>query len=254
VKRFASLIAVLAWAVALLAACSPGETKSAPIKIRIGTDATFPPFEMVDYNQRTLTGFDIELMQAIAAKSNLEVEFVNTGFENMLRAIAACQTDGAIAAIPITAEHRQQMLFSDPYFVHAQVVVVKQGNLTLTGWEKLPGQTVGVQRGTPGALEVQKLAGAQVKTYPALDLAFEDLINGQIDAVVADQPQALSYVNIRANNLKLAGAEFAREDYGIAVCAQRPDLAKTINRGLAAVKADGTLDQLTQKWLTGSRY
>jgi len=67
--------------------------------------------------------------------------------------------------------------------------------------------------------------------------------------VVADKLLALSYVTVKPNNLKVAGDEFAAEQYGIAICNQRTDLLKKINDGLANVKADGTLGKLQRKWL-----
>jgi polar amino acid transport system substrate-binding protein len=77
----------------------------------------------------------------------------------------------------------------------------------------------------------------------------QDLMNGQIDAVVADNPLALEYVGKNADKLKSAGGVFTDENYGIAVCKTKPELVAKINEGLAAVKAAGVIDQLVDKWL-----
>jgi polar amino acid transport system substrate-binding protein len=230
----------------VLSACG-GSTGAA--KIKIGTDATFPPFELVDEKTKELTGFDVDLMKAVAAKAGLEVEFTNVGFDPLLAGIAQCQYDGGIAAITITDERKQQMSFSDPYFDAGQVVVVKQNNTDIQGKANLSGKTVGSQIGTTGAIETGKIAGAKLKTYDTFDLAFQDLINGQIDAVIADNPLALGYVGKNAAKLKIVGEMFTSESYGIAVCNKQADLVQKLNQGIAAVKADGTLDQLIQKWI-----
>jgi ABC-type amino acid transport substrate-binding protein len=94
--------------------------------VRVATDATFPPFEIVDENTLELTGFDIELMRAIAAESNLNIEFVNMGFDSVVAGLAQCQYDVAIAAITITEERAEQMLFSDPYINAGQIVVIRK--------------------------------------------------------------------------------------------------------------------------------
>lgn len=232
---------------------APPPTQPALLKIRIGTDATFPPFELVDETTKELTGFDVDLMKAVAAKAGLEVEFTNVGFDPLLAGIAQCQYDGGIAAITITDERKQQMSFSDPYFDAGQVVIVKQNNTDIQGKANLSGKTVGSQIGTTGAIEVGKIEGAKLKTYDSFDLAFQDLINGQIDAVIADNPLALGYVGKNAAKLKIVGEMFTSESYGIAVCNKKADLVQKLNQGIAAVKADGTLDKLIQKWIVAAQ-
>jgi polar amino acid transport system substrate-binding protein len=245
-KRYSMMTLAILLAGFLLAAC--GE-KSAPTKVRMGTAASYPPFESVDYDQRQLTGFDIELMKAIAAKANLDVEFVNVSYDQVLAGMVQCQYDGAISAIPITDDLKQQMIFSEPYFAAGQVVVVKKGNSLVTGRDTLTGMTVGLQKGTSSAAETEKIAGVKLKSYDTFNLAFQDLIIGELDAVVADKMMALSYVNKAANNLKIVGDEFAIENYGIAVCKTNADLLKKIDDGLVIVKNNGTLAKLNQKWL-----
>jgi len=230
----------------LLAACGSDSTL---VEIQIGTDATFSPFETIDMTSKELSGFDIELMKAIAAREGFKVNFSNVGYIPLMRGIAQCQYDGGISAIAIIDQLKQQVSFSDPYLTFGQVVVVKKGNLTITGRDQFPHMAVGSQRGSASALEIQKIPGVHLMIYDSFNLAFQDLVNGYIDAVVAGSPRAQSYANIKSNNLKIVGGEFASESYGIAICNQRADLVKKINEGLKAVKADGTLDRLTDKWL-----
>lgn len=249
-KRLSVVVVCVLILSALLAAC--GGT-AAPTKIKIGTDATFPPFETVDEKTKEITGFDVDLIKAVAAKVGLEVEIVNVGFDPLLAGIAQCQYDGGIAAITITDERKQQMSFSNPYFDAGQVVVVKKDNADIKGKGDLGGKTVGSQIGTTGAIEIEKIAGAKLKTYDSFDLAFQDLINGQIDAVVADNPLSLGYVGKNADKLKIVGDVFTSESYGVAICNKKADLVQKINQGIAAVKQDGTLDKLIQKWIVAGQ-
>ena len=249
-KRLSVVVVCVLVLSALLAACGGG---AAPTKIKIGTDATFPPFETVDEKTKEITGFDVDLIKAVAAKVGLEVEIINVGFDPLLAGIAQCQYDGGIAAITITDERKQQMSFSDPYFDAGQVVVVKKDNANIKGKADLSGKTVGSQIGTTGAIEIEKIAGAKLKTYDSFDLAFQDLINGQIDAVVADNPLSLGYVGKNADKLKIVGDVFTSESYGVAICNKKADLLQKINQGIAAVKQDGTLDKLIQKWIVAGQ-
>ncbi len=246
VKRLSLVVIVLVLAGLLLAGCGGA---AAPTKIKIGTDATFPPFELVDEQTKELTGFDVELMKAIAQKAGLEVEFVNVGFDPLLAGVAQCQYDGAIAAITITDERKQQMSLSNPYFEAGQVVVVKIDNDAIKSKDDLGGKTAGAQIGTTGAIEIGNIPDAKLKTYDSFDLAFQDLINGQLDAVVADNPLALGYIGKNADKIKVTGPVFTSENYGIAVCNKKADLVTKFNQGIDAVKADGTLEKLIQKWI-----
>jgi polar amino acid transport system substrate-binding protein len=140
------------------------------------------------------------------------------------------------------------MRFSAPYFQAAQRLVVRSDAAGVKGRSELAGKIVGAQIGTTGALEVGKIAGAQLKTYDELNQAFQDLLNGQIDAVIADNVPALGYV--KKNELRLRATDdlFGSEFYGIAVCAQQPELAQKIDTALATLRTDGTLSELQRRW------
>ena len=228
----------------VLSGCAPK-----PTKVRVATDATWPPFESVNEQTKEVEGFDIDLMTAIAERAGLEIEFVNVAWDPLLAGMAQCQYDAAISAMTITEERKEQFLFSDPYFYAGQIVTVHIDNTEIASKYDLPGKVVGAQIGTTGSFEVEKIGGATLRTYDDIGLAFQDLMNGQIDAIVADNPLALGYVNEYPDKLKTAGDVFTDENYGIAVCKTNTDLVEKINMGLKAVKDEGLIDQLVEKWL-----
>jgi polar amino acid transport system substrate-binding protein len=232
----------------LLCALVSGACSKSSTKYIIATDATWAPFESVNEQTKQVEGFDIDLMNAIASKEGLEIEFKNVAFDPLLAGMAQGTYDAAISSITITPDRAAQMSFSDPYFNAGQVVVVKKDNTTITSKDNLSGKKVGAQLGTTGAIEVGKISGADLKTYDDIGLAYLDLMNGQIDAVVADNPVALLYVSQNSAKLKTVGTTFTSEFYGIAVNKNKPELLTKINAGLAAVKAEGLIDQLTTKW------
>lgn len=251
-KRLALLSLTLLTIVALvLSGCTP--KAKAPVTVKVATNAEFAPFEFVDEKTKEISGFDIDLIKAIGTKAGLEFEIVNTGFDAMLAGIAGCQYDAAIAAISITPDRQKQDLFSEPYTVAGQTVVIQINNETIKSKDDLKGKTIGAQIGTTGAEEVQKIEGTTLKTYDNYEFAFLDLANGQIDAVVVDNPIADAYVAKNAGKLKTVGNVFTSENYGIAVCKTNTDLQKKINEGLAALKADGSLKALEEKWLVPAK-
>jgi polar amino acid transport system substrate-binding protein len=227
---------------------TPAATVAAPTKIRVATDATWAPFEYINEQTKEVEGFDIDVLNAIAEKENLEIEYINVGWDALLAGMAQGTYDVAISSITITEERAKDMLFSDPYFEAGQIITVQKSNTTITGKETLTGQ-VGAQLGTTGAMEVEKIAGAELKTYDDIGLAFQDLMNGQIDAVVCDNPVALSYMGKNPDKLKVVGAAFTDENYGIAVAMGKTDLLTRINAGIKAIKKEGLIETLSKKWL-----
>ena len=246
-RPFIYLFVGLLLASLVLTACGGGQTQ----KVRIATDASWPPFEYVDEGTKEIVGLDIELMQAIAEKAGIEVEFINVSWDPLLAGMAQCQYDAAISAMTITEERAQSFNFTEPYFAAGQVVTVRLDNTDITGKDSLVGKTVGAQIGTTGAIETEKMEGVTLKTYDDIGLAFQDLMNGQIDAVIADNPLALGYVGENPDKLKTVGEVFTDEYYGIAVCKTNTELLDKLNEGLTAVQAEGLIDTLTAKWIMG---
>jgi polar amino acid transport system substrate-binding protein len=246
------LVSVIVLTALVLGACTPGAAPaSGKTKVRVATDATFPPFELVDEESKDLTGFDVELMNAVAAKANLEVEWTNVGFDSLLAGISECQYDLAIAAITITEDRKATMNFTDPYINAGQIVTVRKETTEIKSKDDLGGKKIGAQIGTTGAIEGGKIASAEVKTYDSYDQAFLDLANGQIDAVIADYPTTLAFLATNPDKLVTVGEVFTDENYGIAVCQKKADLAGPINTALKALKDDGTIGKLESKWLAG---
>jgi len=227
----------------MAASCS-----STPTKIRVATDATWPPFESINEQTKQVEGFDIDIMNRIAEIEKLDIEYVNVGFDPLLAGMAQGTYDAAISSITITEDRKKEMLFSDPYFAAGQIVTVRKDNTTITGKDTLTGN-IGAQIGTTGSMEVEKIKSATLKTYDDIGLAFQDLMNGQINAVVCDNPVALEYVGKNPDKLKTAGDIFTDENYGIAVAKGKTDLLSKINAGIKAVKSEGLIQQLSKKWL-----
>jgi polar amino acid transport system substrate-binding protein len=216
-------------------------------KIQVATDATWPPFEYVDDATHQIVGFDIDLMNAISEKENLDIEFVNVAWDPLLAGMAQGTYDASISSITITVDRQKDMLFSNPYYGAGQIIVVQKNNTTITSKDNLTGN-VGAQLGTTGAMEVAKIAGATLKNYDEIGLAFQDLMNGQVNAVVCDNPVAAQYVVTNPNKLKTVGGVFTDEFYGIAVAKGKTDLLNKINDGLEKVLNEGIIEELEAKW------
>jgi polar amino acid transport system substrate-binding protein len=248
-KRFLLLaLAAVLLVSGSLTACSSKTTASSEETIKVATDATWAPFETVNEKTKEIQGFDIDLFNAVAAKEDFKIQFENVAFDPLLAGMAQGTYDAAISSITITADRQKAMLFSDPYFDAGQIITVRTGNTTINSKNDLVGKTVAVQLGTTGNIEVNNIAGATAKPYDDIGLAFQDLMNGQVDAVVCDNPVAVNYVATNPSKLKTVGSVFTNEQYGIAVANGKTALLAKINDGLAKVKADGELHTIAVKW------
>lgn len=232
----------------LIGLAVPGCSKTSSGKLTVATDATWPPFEYVNTTTKAIEGFDIDVMNAIAAEAGMAIEFVNVAWDPLLTGMAQGTYDMAISSITITEDRKKDMLFSDPYFAAGQIVVVGINESTISGPGNLAG-LVGAQIGTTGAFEIEKIPAASLKTYDDIGFAFQDLMNGQIVAVVCDNPVALGYVAENPGKLKIVGDVFTDEFYGIAVAKRNANLIDGLNKAIAALEAKGTFDQLADKWL-----
>lgn len=228
----------------------PGCSGQSAVKIRVATEAAWPPFEYINEKTKQIEGFDIDLMNEVAKKAGLQVEYINVGFESLLAGTAKCQYDAAISSITITDERKKAMAFSDPYIIAGQVVAVHKDNTDIKGRDSLGGKRVGAQAGTTGAMEVEKITNATLKKYDKIALAYQDLMNKQVDAVVADNPIALAYVGKNPDKLKIVGTVFTSEYYGIAVCKNNKELLAKINAGLKSCLDEKLVDKLIDKWLS----
>lgn len=222
-------------------------------KVLIGTEAAYPPFESVDATTNQIVGFDVDLMGEIAKLINIQPEFQNAAFDTIFAALQKKQFDAVMSSATITEERAKIIAFSAPYIEVGQIVVTLKSNTTITSYTDLAtAAAVGVQTGTTGetaSLKEGKVPDAKLKRYQAIDLAFADLANNAIDAVVADSPTVGNYVSQPqyVDKLQVVGAPFTTENYGIAVQQGDTELLNAINAAIAKLKADGVIDQLKAK-------
>ena len=237
------LISVLLIAAVLLSACAQKSEK-----VVIATDATFSPFEYTD-DSGNLIGFDIDLMNEVAKTAGIEIEWVNVPFDSVTAGLAECQYDAGIAAISITEERKKDMLFSAPYLDAGLIVVVNKETTNITSLADLKGKAVAAQLGTTGELEAKKIEGVTYKPYDSYELAFLELANKGVDAVIADNPVAMGYVATNPEKLMLVGEVFNNDQYGIAVCKKNADLVTKLDAALKKLQDSGFVAQLAEKYL-----
>ena len=233
------------------AASAPTPAASAPAAAAkvyvVGTDAAYAPFESQN-DKGEIVGFDVDVVKAVAQKAGMEVKFVNTPWEGIFNNLNQGDRDLLVSAITITAERKQTMDFSSPYFDAQQLIAVKKDS-KIAKFDDLKKLKVGVQNGTTGDEVTTKLQGkdsANIKRFESTPLALKELEGGGVDAVVADNGVVVHYVNNNSgSNFKtISDASFAPEQYGLAVKKGNAELLEKLNKGLADIKTDGSYNKI----------
>lgn len=153
--------------------------------ITVASNIAYPPFEFNEGGEPT--GFDIDLMNAVAEEAGYEVEFQNVRFDGIVQGLASGQYEVAISAMTITEEREQQVDFSEPYFNADQSLMV-QADSDIESTDDLGEATIGVESGTTGSLEATELEEAgdagEIRTFNTITDAFNALENGDRKSVV----------------------------------------------------------------------
>ncbi|MGL4853719.1 MAG: basic amino acid ABC transporter substrate-binding protein [Lentisphaeria bacterium] len=244
-KKFTT--GLLAAATLFLTSCGNNDGK-----LKVGTEPTFPPFEMTDVKTGEIIGFDIDLIKAIAADQGLEVVFVNSGFDALIPSLQTGSLDIAASGISITDERKKNVDFSAPYINAGLAITVKFDNTKINSVDDLKDCVVAVQIGSTGAEEANKLLKdnkiKSVKTFENVAIAMTDLNNGGVDAVINDLPVSEAYVARHKNKLRNLSGTLTSDSYGFAVRKGNKELLDKINAGLKNIEENGTINQIKAKY------
>lgn len=251
-KLFLLLLTVcLLGTAALTAGCGQSDSaeQSGKKVLRVGMDASYPPFGSQDQETKDYEGFDVDIIRAIGAEEGFDVEISNRSFDGLIPALQAKEIDVAINDITITDDRKQSVDFSKPYYIAGLGVVVRSDNDTIHTAEDLRGKTLGVSIGSTGEEAARKIPGANVRVFNAINEAFLEVQNGGVDAVVNDIPTNEYYVSHAGNkNVRTAEVALTKEDLGIAVLKGNTELLTKIDDGLAKIKANGKFSEIYEKW------
>jgi cystine transport system substrate-binding protein len=238
--------AALLVAVSIVGCGSSGGNPADSDTLRVGTEGTYSPFSYQGTDGQ-LTGYDIEIAQAVGAKLGKKVEFVQTPWDAIFAGLEAQRFDLIANQVTINDERKAKYDLSDPYTVSEGVIVTRADDTSITSLANLQGKTT-AQSATSNWAQVARDAGANVEAVEGFVQAIQLLKDGRVDATVNDTLAVGEYQ--RTNNdagIKIAGttgdtseqAFAARKDSG---------LIAEVNRALGELRADGTLKRISEKY------
>ncbi|MFQ6015517.1 MAG: substrate-binding periplasmic protein, partial [Anaerolineae bacterium] len=219
--------------------------------LRVGLDASFPPFEFREVDGGPLLGYDIALARELGKRLGIEVEFVEVGFDGLYDALYTGQFDAIISSLPYDPLLTKDFAYSYTYFTAGQVLVVSSREERTRGKWDLKGKVVGVEYGSDGDVEARRLSRGfafDLRLFTTGHEALLALRRGEVEAVLTDAVTAYQFIG-RQGGVKIIGEPLTHDPSY--VIAMRPDsqlLLRQINEVLEGMRADGTLEKLIQEW------
>jgi len=257
-KKIISIALTLIMALSLIACGNESATGDQGLKtieagkLIMSTNAAFPPYEMTT-DDGGYAGIDIEIATAIAEKLGLELEILDMDFDAALLAAQNGTSDIVMAGVTVNDDRKVVMDFTNSYATGEQVVIVKEGSdVTMDNLDQM---MIGAQRGTTGyiyASDTPENGGYgedHVIAYDNGASAVQALLNGQIDCVIIDNAPAKEYVKVN-EGLTILDGTWVTENYAIGCDKGNTQLVEAINKVLAELIADGTVQQIVDKYIT----
>ena len=219
------------------------------------TEMGFQPFEYLPEGSTDPVGYDIDVANELAKRMGLTCKFLpSQNFDTLIPTVAeGSKADIAIAGITIDAERKKEVDFSDPYFTSNLAVVVKGDSAETLQTLDAPDKQVACQRGTTGDGWIDEhLSKATKKPLDDISAGLAGVSTGNYAAYVIDLPVAEKNLKDSFTDLKTLEKIPTGEEYGIAISKKNPELTKAINQALQDMTADGTMQKISDKWLTGN--
>lgn len=227
------------------------ELTQTPGVLTVGSDIPWEPFEFYG-DDGVLTGYDVELIEEIASRMDLTVEWIETDFDTIFTQLATGRFDVVASGTTITPARAQQVDFTTPYYNAEQALAVNLGetpHITSVG-DLAEGDRVAVQTGTTGeewAEENLAPLGIDVVSYLEAADTYIALEGGQVEAVVFDEPSVAAEAANRAA-IELVDVISTNEQFGFGVDPARSELLAAVNATLQSMFDDGTYQAIYDKW------
>ena len=222
----------------------------------MATNAFFEPYEY--YEGDEVVGIDAEVGKAIADKLGMEFKISDIDFDSIIPAIQSGKASMGMAGMTVTPEREENVSFTRSYATGIQVVIVPEDS-TIASIDDLEGKKIGVQQGTTGDIycsdspEKGGYGEDAVTRYNKGSDAVMALLSGKVDCVVIDNEPAKAFVAAN-EGLKILDTEYANEDYAIAIAKDNTELLEKVDKALAELIEDGTVQKIVDKYITSDCY
>ncbi|MBM4053125.1 MAG: ABC transporter permease subunit [Planctomycetes bacterium] len=196
---------------------------------------------------KKLIGFELEIAEAIAKELGVAVHYFQNEWDSILLSLQRGDFDMALNGIEITPERQHSVLFTRPYFVYSEQIVVRASDFKINTFEDLHGKRVGTLYNTVAKQMLEEMGDVSIKIYSGQVEPFKDLLDNRLDAVFVDLPIAAYYAKPNPQ-LRLVGEPVGEGYYGIAVRKEDSLFAGELNRIIEKLLRSGEIKKICQKW------
>jgi len=218
-------------------------------EIRVGVDASYPPFAAASPNG--LFGLDIDLGEALAAKLNVPVRFVNMGYDGLYDSLRADQVDVLISALSVDPSRMNDVRYTRSYF-DAGLVLVSDANATFEEMSDLAGHTLAFELGSSADAEarlwLRRVQPFTTAPYELPQYGLDALRIGNADAALVDSINVRLYLRDHLD-WNIEQSYVTHDLYAIATRADRGAMWAMVNSALQSMYEDGTIDAIIERWL-----
>lgn len=194
-----------------------------------------------------LIGFEVELAEAIAKELGVQARQFQSAWDSLIPGLERGDFDVALNGIEITPQREARVLFSFPYYIYMQQLVVRKGDQRILNIRDLPGKKVGTLSGAVAQELLSRIPGVEIKIYAGQAEPYEDLALGRLDAVLLDSPIA-SYYALPNPKLQFAGPPLGEGFYGMAIRKNDRELKEAIDGIMVKLFHSGELKRIYEKW------
>ena len=225
-------------------------------EVSVATENAYPPLQFVDPKTGEAIGWEYDAMAEIARRLNFKLVITNMSWDAMIQAVSDKQYHIGMTGITIKDDRKEKVDFSDPYMKSEIFMLVRGDESRFTDAKSFAADEkllVGAQAGTsPFYVAVYDVldgneANPRIKLFETIGAAIQAMRAGDVDLVLTDSTGGEGYVTANPDVFKIIGAPLGGEDFGF-IFKKGSDLVAPVNAAIAALKADGTLDKLNQKW------
>lgn len=218
--------------------------------ITVATNPTWAPMQLVDL-EKNVIGYEIDIVKAVGKEAGLDVKVIATEWDGIFGLLDSKNADVIASCVTITDIRKKRYLFTDPVYSLQQALVAPNGT-SIKAPADLDDKRIGVQIGTTAIQALKKIdADYEIVSYDDIGLAFEDMVNGGLDAVMCDDPVARYYASRKegySDKMALVFVTEGSEDIGMVVRQDNTELATRLNEGLKKIKENGVEAQIKEKW------
>jgi polar amino acid transport system substrate-binding protein len=234
---------------ALLALGMALSVSAQPRPLVVGSSATYPPFAY-ETPSKEIVGFDVDVIRAVAQQAGLAIRIVNTPFTGVFASLNNGDLDLIISGVTINDRRRQSYDFTRPYFEARQLIAVHNSS-TVTSLKDLAGKKIGVVTGSTGDDVASRAFGKtspNIRRFDTTPLIIAELAAFGVDAAIGDNGVIAYRVQERKDLKTVNDPAFPKEYFGIVVKQGNTALRDALNKGLAAIIADGSYARIYRKW------